>query len=258
MEATVEKPRSQFKSERAAEVAAEAVDAVAESTIHRTADAFARGVDFFVSSIVDRRAIPETVVFADGRAEAIDVAEVGFRNGRTAGLRARPGTGAGPDTIEGAAMDVETNARQYDGHVPDEIYGRADRGGLRACYERSVRAGVRSVRRTPFGEDGPTAYDTPDRGFNVDELLRDRLRIQPELDGRRAYDAAVPASFVESVRALALEDTHVASHFVYSYASGSGVPLPYTVTGVELMRAHSAKFGTRYEEPDRVARLVRM
>jgi len=243
---------------------AEATGAVLESAVHRSAAGFTGSVEACTEGIASRRAElePESNKFYGASAEAIAVAETGFRNGRTAALRARPGEDPGAETIEGAAHGIEANARQYTGHVPDVVY----HGDAELCsvehlwdvYERSVSAGIRSIRRAPFGEDGPVAYDTADRGFNIDELLRDRLQVQPRSDGRRAYDAAVPAAFVESVRELAPEGVHVASHFVYSYAGGSmGVPLPYTVMGVELLRALGSANGTHYDEPERVVNLVR-
>lgn len=251
MEATTES--TEF--EHATGVTAEAVDAVTESAIHRSADAFAEAVDSYVSSTTDRRAIPETSVFEHERAEAIDVAEVGFRNGRTAALRARPGADPGADSIEGAAHEIEINARQYAGHVPSVIHGHAGREILWHCYERSVSAGIRSVRRAPFGEDGPVVYDTLSRGFDVESLLAERLRIEPRTDGRRAYDVALPMSFVEELRPMA-GDIRVASQFVWSYSGGTCGPLPYTEKGVSLLRAYNEKRGTRYEAPERVVRFV--
>lgn len=252
MEATAE----QSDSRHAAHVTAEAVDAVAESTIHRTADAFAESVDSFASSIVDRRAIEETPDFADGRAEALHVSQTGFRNGRTAALRARPGEDPGADSIEAAALECEINARQYTGHVPHVIYGRADRDSLWQCYERSVTAGIRSVRRTPFGDGGPTVYDTADRGFDLESILSERLQIEPRSGGGRAYDTVLPMGFVEKFRPMA-GDVRVASQFVWSYADGAiGAPLPYTDKGVSLLRAYNAEQGTRFDAPDRVVRFV--
>jgi hypothetical protein len=244
---------------RAAAITAEAIDAVTNATIHRSPGMFAGTVDEAMLHIAERRGTGGTEGFDNGRGAATHVVEVGFHNGRTAALRARPGEDPGAETIEGAAHEAEMNARQYSGHVPGVIQGRASGENLWDCYERSVSAGIRSVRRTPFGDNGPTAYDTPDGGFSIDAYLAERLQIEPRSGGHRAYDAAVPAGFVESVRELALSDTHVASHFVYSYAHGAmGVPFPYTVMGVELLRAHNAKFGTRWEEPDRVANLMRV
>ena len=253
MEATAE----QTEFESATHVTAEAVDAVAESAIHRSGREFAEDVDFFVSSIVDRRAIIETPVFEDGRAEALEVATVGFRNGRTAALRARPGEDPGADSIEGAAHEAELNARQYTGHVPHVIQGHADRESLWHCYERSVTAGIDSVRRAPFGEDGPTAYDTADRGFDVEALLSERLQIEPKMNGRRTYDTTLPMGFIESLRPMS-GDVRVASQFVWSYADGGamGTPFPYTDKGVSLLQAWNEKYGSRYSPPERVANLV--
>ena len=252
MEATTES--AEF--EHATGVTVEAVELVTESTIHRTADAFAESVDSHVTFITGRREIPETSVFEHERAEAVGVAETGFRNGRTAALRARPGEDPDPNaSIETAAFDAEANARQYSGHVPGVIYGRADREILWHCYEKGVSAGIRSVRRTPFGSDGPIVYDTASRSFDVRELLAERLRIESRTDGRRAYDVALPMSFVEELRPMA-GDVRVASQFVWSYSGGTCGPLPYTEKGVSLLRAYNEKRGTRYEAPERVVRFV--
>lgn len=242
--------------EHATGIIAGAAEAIESERAVRSAGSFVETVDTYADGTEERRCTdPGAPAYADGRSDALGVAETAFRHGRSAALVSRPGDDPNDGaTIESAAFSAELNARQYSGHVPALIYGRADREALWEVYELGVSAGIRSVRRTPFGEGGPTAYDTESGRFNVRDLLRDRLRIEPTANGRRAYDGAIPRRFAEKLRPFASGDTNPAFHFVYSYASGSlGVPFPFTATGVKLLRAYNREHGSSYEPPERVA-----
>lgn len=246
--------------EHATGIVAESVDAVVESTVHRSPESFVESVACSADGTEERRCTdPDAPAYADGRSDALDVAETAFHNGRAAALVSRPGDDPEPDaTVGSAAFGAELNARQYSGHVPRLIYGRADRESLWHVYERSVTAGIDSVRHEPFGDGGPTAYETESGRFDVEALLSDRLQIEPTANGRPAWDGAVPRGFAETLRAFAPDGVNPAFHFVWSYGDDGalGVPFPFTLTGVELLRAFNAEHGSSYEPPERVAILT--